>query len=214
MILQNMTEEELLKEFIEDKENALDIICSKRDKILKLEKKATIYPFVTHSVFTTKRKNTWLMLCIVQKKLKKREDPRCVSIAIADSSWGKFAYTSLLGEDTIVSYSPHLFSRYAERMNVNKTGIELIKHFFLNNRESVFSPFVKTSKTFKGVGQMIMYATSNDGICIGNIQPQKLHYEMRTFISNEMLRGEQIDLYIEDLVIKKELYDEKSVNRR
>ena len=47
MILQNMTEEELLKEFIEDKENALDIICSKRDKILKLEKKATIYPFVT-----------------------------------------------------------------------------------------------------------------------------------------------------------------------
>ena len=117
-----MTEEELLNEFILDKENALDIICSKRDKILKLEKKAAIYPFITHSVFTTKRNNTWLVLCIMQNKLKKGEDPRCVSIAIADSSWRKFAYTTLLGEDTIISYSPHLFSRYAERMNINKPG--------------------------------------------------------------------------------------------
>ena len=30
---------------------------------------------------------------------------------------------------------------------------------------------------------------------------------MRTFISNEMLKGEQVDLFIEDLVLKRKLYD-------
>ena len=202
MILPNMTESELADEVICDKRNAMVIINAKDDKVMKLTRRATRFPYHVHSIFTTKRRNTWLALWEIRTKPKKYTDAMLSAIAVSQSTWGRHAYTTIKDHDIVVSYTPHLFSRYAERMELDLTGMELIRHFFERNCEPVYRFGSRPNSE-----QLEIFASCADGVLMGIVHPLGRVYEMRTFVTHDMLMGQQIDVFAESEAARREMYD-------
>ena len=100
-------------------------------KVNKLADRAALFPFKAHTGFGTPMKNNWMMVWYVLTK-KSPVIMKTMS-CIVETDNGKMAYTRDNSQDKMLSFSPHFFSRYAERAGVNLTGTALIKHFFLNN---------------------------------------------------------------------------------
>ena len=65
-------------------------------------------------------------------------------------------------------------------------GIELIKHFFSRNSTFSSDDNVEDKRIFN--------ASCEDGVCLG-IEKDTNFYILRTFITYEMLRGNQIDTF-------------------
>jgi hypothetical protein len=86
--------------------------------------------------------------------------------------------------------TPHMWKRYAERVKVDKHGIELIKHYFLNN------PHGKDSDNQKVVGRSVRWNGEDhlsccvpDGVLLG--QQYGWLFVVRTFITYDMTTGMQ-----------------------
>lgn len=106
---------------------------------------------------------------------------------------GFAAYTTWLGHQKLISpivILPHAFKRYAERCCVDKSGIELMTHFFTINHH--FSD----SHNQKIIGRSVRYngeehvaSCVNEGILLGQQQGELL--VVRTFITYDMCGGLQ-----------------------
>lgn len=96
-------------------------------------------------------------------------------------------------------YEPHFFSRYNERFNVDKTGIDLMFQYFKDN-VSEFSVVKKQEHNSK------TYRLSNikNGMAICEVVEvgRKMICFYKTYISNNMLSKKQTDM---KEVIEKEL---------
>lgn len=87
------------------------------------------------------------------------------------------------------SYTPHFFSRYNERNNVNKTGIDLIIHFFIRN-----SCDYCTIGLLEYNNKLQQYLRYTDGLGIvsgEHLYDNYKYYTNKTFISNNMLKEDQ-----------------------
>ena len=92
-------------------------------------------------------------------------------------------------------YTPHFFSRYKERQGVDKTGVELIKHFFLKNIIEV--DYYKTL-LYKDKKQI--FSVCNEGIALCNfIQVNCGRIQIKsTYLSNSNLKENQIS-FVDDI---------------
>ena len=92
-------------------------------------------------------------------------------------------------DDRLYVYNPHLFSRYAQRMNIDKTGLDLIVHFFKNNLYYFF--YEEKSKD----GIYDFRISTKEGVLFGVCDYPMV--QLRTFVSNEMLFEDQSE-YLTD----------------
>ena len=110
-------------------------------------------------------------------------------------------------DDTLLSkYTPHFFSRYNERQNINKTGIELIKHFHTNNVKGME---IYKQLVYKEVKQIFVVFNQGVGLCKhfpitgGKIQIRS------TYLSNDLLKSNQLMTANEIIEMEKKEYKEE-----
>lgn len=153
--------------------------------------KCTRWPMHIWKEYTSTRKNRYLFFSRVFDKHMKRILTG-VGV-IRHTSEGLTVYTTWLGDQKLISpmvLTPHMWKRYAERTSTDLHGIDLIKHYFLNN------PHGKDSDNQKVVGRSVRWngdehlsCCVTDGVLLG--QEFDKYYLVRTFITYDMTTGIQ-----------------------
>lgn len=91
----------------------------------------------------------------------------------------------------LVKYSTHFFKRYNERMKLNETNMEkLVRRYFKFNSNTDHK-MGKINGFEDGTAQT--YLPGNEGVALGWLDQEKNLLCIKTFVTNEMLKGEQID---------------------
>ena len=131
-----MKYDEILREYSKDESNlrALSRTMFEGKLCKDARKGKKKYPCHIFAKRTTERHNTY----IIHYEFRSKDDflGGPTFFALIDSSQGIFALqiSMVQGMKKAVNlFSPHLFKRYNERMNLNKTGIDIIKEFFTRN---------------------------------------------------------------------------------
>ena len=149
------------------------------------------FPYHIWREYTSTRKNRYLFFSRIFDK-KRRKILTGVAV-VRHTDEGLTVYTTWLGDQKLISpmvLTPHMWKRYAERANVQKHGMDLIKHYFMNN------PHGKDTDNQKVVGRSVRWngevhqsCCVNDGVLLGQIVDGI--YIARTFITYDMCSGLQ-----------------------
>ena len=191
MIVDSMTHAEVYAELAKERDAVTrwwrHQLYDQRRRALKCRQ----FPYHIWREYTSTRKNRYLFFSrIFDKKMRKILTGVAV---IRHTSEGLTVYTSWLGDQKLISpmvLTPHMWKRYAERANVQKHGMDLIKHYFMNN------PHGKDTDNQKVVGRSVRWngevhqsCCVNDGVLLGQIVDGI--YIARTFITYDMCSGLQ-----------------------
>ena len=133
--------------------------------------------------------------------------------ALRRTSDGMTIYTNWLGTQKLIHpmvLTPHFWKRYAERAKVEKTGMDLIKHYFMNN------PHGKDTDNQNVVARSVRYNgeehLSNcvpDGVMLGQMHGDI--FVVKTFITYDMCRGlqqKEFEFYRGMILNDEEMYNE------
>lgn len=156
--------------------------------------------------FTSSGKNEWILIIEASdKKAIQYEKSKITSILLMNTKVGYYVYmpTLVMGKFHIAVFPPHFFSRYRERMNMNYYGKKLITEYFIRNSSFVFD---HKSTIYDNIKIIEVAASSNDGVGLGYVLLEGDTF-LKTFITYEMLKGEQIEKYTENEKIRKEIHD-------
>ena len=176
--------------------------------------KCTRFPMHIWCEYTSARKNRYVFFSRV---FDKRMKIILTGIAvIRHTSDGMTVYTTWLCDQRLISpmvLLPHMWKRYAERAKVDKHGIELIKHYFLNN------PHGKDSDNQKVVGRSVRWNGEDhlsccvtDGVLLG--QDRDGLFIARTFITYEMCSGlqqQEFEAKRKDILTDDEMYKQAKI---
>ena len=191
MIVDSMTHAEVYAELAKERDAVTrwwrHQLSDQRRRALKCRQ----FPYHIWKEYTSTRKNRYLFFSrIFDKKMRKILTGVAV---IRHTSEGMTFYTSWLGDQRLISpmvLTAHMWKRYAERADVQDHGIDLIKHYFMNN------PHGKDSDNQKVVGRSVRWngevhqsCCVNDGVLLGQIVDGI--YIARTFITYDMCSGLQ-----------------------
>ena len=149
------------------------------------------FPYHIWREYTSARKNKYIFFSRVFDKHMKTI---LTGIAvIRHTSDGMTVYTTWLSDQRLISpmvLTPHMWKRYAERTATDMHGIDLIKHYFLNN------PHGKDSDNQKVVGRSVRWNGEEhlsccvpEGVLLG--QQYGWLFVVRTFITYDMTTGMQ-----------------------
>ena len=188
MIVDSMTHSEVYQELERDRENMhrwfVHQLDANRRKILKSQK----FPIVLWFDHITPRKNRYLFYCRIFDKHKSKII--LTTVALRNMPDGIAVYmTWPVDNDTIepMVYLPHVFKQYAlpERCNVEKKGVELIKHFFVRNSRGIDSHNQKVvGKSVRYNGQEHLSCCTDEGVLLGHMEGEI--YVACTFITYDM----------------------------
>lgn len=194
MITTTMTAEELPNEIKADYPNVLAISDGKDVKVSRIIKRSGIFPVRIHSFVTTKRKNKWLILWESHSKKEIGDNCRISFICYHDTGHGKYAYMPVFvkGQMVLLAFPPHFFSRFAERMDIDLTGEDLMKRYFeVNNSYS----FTFSHEEVDGGYRENVLATCKEGIAMGFKAVGLDVFLLKTFITYDMCKGDQIESF-------------------
>lgn len=168
------------------------------------------FPFHIWKDYTSTRKNRYL---IFSRIFDKRMRAILTGIGVVRrTSEGMAIYTSWLSDQRLIApmvILPHAWKRYAERSNVQKSGTELVKHYFMKN------PHGMDSDNQKVVGRSVRYNGEDhlsycvpDGVMLGQLSDGL--FIARTFITYDMCNGLQQQEFEDkrsQIITDSELYD-------
>ena len=151
------------------------------------------FPYHIWREYTSTRKNRYLFFSrIFDKKMRKILTGVAV---VRHTSEGLTVYTTWLGDQKLISpmvLLPHVWKRYQDpnRGNVQKSGIDLVKHYFINNPHGADSHNQKVvGRSVRWNGEVHQSCCVNDGVLLGQIVDGI--YIARTFITYDMCSGLQ-----------------------
>lgn len=207
MITCSFNESDLIREINKDMENVIKISDSKEKKVTRIIQKSSVFPVYIHSFVTTQLKNKWLILWEARSKKNIGENSLITLICFHDTPGGRFIYmpTLIQGKFLLIVYPPHFFSRYAQRMNLSLSGIELVKYFFERNASYGFTH--KTELVSEKTAIEHVYGSCSDGIALGDLTASGLVVLFKTFITYEMLKGEQVENFAKTEAMRKECHE-------
>ena len=100
------------------------------------------------------------------------------------------------GKHVFEFYTSHFFQRYAERCNINLSGIELIKHYFCQNQAVTYQ--YESENSSDGIINHV-YGTCKEGISLGcQLKDIDNTTFFKTFITKDMCKQDQIDKFAFD----------------
>ena len=180
-------------------------LADQRRRALKCQQ----FPYHIWREYTSTRKNSYLFFSRVFDKHMKRILTGVAVVRHTDE--GLTVYTTWLGDQRLISpmvLTAHMWKRYAERTNVQKHGIDLIKQYFMNN------PHGKDSDNQKVVGRSVRWngevhqsCCITDGVLLGQIVDGI--YIARTFITYDMCSGlqqEEFEARRDEILTDEEMY--------
>lgn len=191
MIVDSMTHEEVYQELEREREAVTRWWRHQLDDQRRRALKCRQFPYHIWREYTSTRKNRYVFFSRVFDKHMKTI---LTGVAvIRHTSDGMTVYTTWLGDQKLISpmvLMPHFWKRYAERTKVDKHGIDLLKHYFINN------PHGKDSDNQRVVGRSVRWNGEDhvsccvpDGVLLG--QQSGRIYIVRTFITYDMCTGLQ-----------------------
>jgi hypothetical protein len=182
MIVPSMSNEEIIKELLHD----VDIVTRKaeylHDELKRLLIKSKEYPFTkTYEYVTPKSKNNWIF--ILEIKSKKESFATAINYHYTDIGLRAAMITST---KSIVFYTGHFFTRYAEREALNLPNpVDKMKKFFTMNPHTNFKVERKLEE-----GVFELFGTASTGVLLGKKVSHNLMI-INTYLSNELLKGNQ-----------------------
>lgn len=205
-----MTHEEVYKELAREREAVTTWwrhqLYDQRRRALK----CTRFPMHIWKEYTSARKNRYVFFSRVFDKHMKTILTG-VGV-IRHTSEGMTVYTTWLSDQQLISpmvLLPHMWKRYAERAKVAKHGIDLVKHYFLNNphgQDTDNQNVVGRSVRWNGEDHLSCCVT--DGVLLG--QESGKYYLVRTFITYDMTTGMQqaeFETQRTKILTDREMYD-------
>lgn len=178
-----MTYEEILREYSKDESELRSLSNTMFEgKLCKDARKGKVkYPYHIFAKRTTERHNTY----IIHYEFRSKEDflGGPTFIVLIDSSHGFFVLqiSMVYGLKKVVNlFTPHLFQRYHERMNLNMTGIDVIKEFFKRNVTTHRNSDFKRKDGDENDVMDLCY----DGAIFGQSHPEG-HVTYHTFIDKD-----------------------------
>ena len=194
MIVQSMNPEEVYLEIDKDMAEVTDWWSRKRKTLFNIAKWTVKLPRTTWYEYESSRKNRYLVLSIIMGR-KYNDESMTGLMALQKMEKGFAVYVSKFPWQRIAAphvFLPHVFDRYhdPDRGNVQKTGIELIKHFMERNSYGEISrgdKFSGRSVRYKGRDNLAKCVT--DGVLLGEIVGDI--FVAHTFITYDMATGLQ-----------------------
>ena len=191
MIVDSMTHEEVYQELEREREAVTTWWRHQLNDQRRRALKCRQFPYHIWREYTSTRKNRYVFFSRVFDKHMKTI---LTGVAvIRHTSDGMTVYTTWLGDQKLISpmvLMPHFWKRYTERAKVEKHGIDLLKHYFMNN------PHGKDSDNQRVVGRSVRWNGEDhvsccvtDGVLLG--QQSGRIYIVRTFITYDMCSGLQ-----------------------
>lgn len=175
-----------------------------RRKIIKAR-----IPLVFHDfIYKTRQHNQYIVIAVVTKQQIKQTDPQAtiINACVRDTAYGKeVTYVSTgdwerynqndhghlrtdvtRGQKLVQTFSPHLISRYNERMGFNLTGMPLIRKFVMND-------MINDGIDFDDESNLLVTVTRN-GLLLGEaIGGDFFRQHYRTFITRRMIHETQVE---------------------
>ena len=205
-----MTHDEVYKELAREREAVTTWwrhqLYDQRRRALK----CTRFPMHIWKEYTSARKNRYVFFSRVFDKHMKTILTG-VGV-IRHTSEGMTVYTTWLSDQQLISpmvLLPHMWKRYAERSKVAKHGIELVKHYFLNNPHGQDTDNQKVvGRSVRWNGEDHLSCCVKDGVLLG--QESGKYYLVRTFITYDMTTGMQqaeFETQRTKILTDREMYD-------
>ena len=191
MIVESMTHAEVYKELEREREAVTtwwrNNLRNQRRRVLK----STRFPLNLWFDYTSARKNRYLFFTrLFDKKMKRILTGIAVPRLTKD---GLYVYTSWLADHKLIFpmvLTPHMFKRYSERVGVEKSGIDLVKHYFIHNSHGKDTRNNRVmAKSVRWNGEDHQACCVNDGVLLGQVVDGI--YIVRTFITYDMCGGLQ-----------------------
>ena len=188
-----MTHEEVYEELAREREAVTVWWRHQLDDNRRRAMKCAQFPMKIWRDYTSTRRNRYVFFSRVYDKRMRRI--LTGSAAIRHTSEGLTVYTTWLGDQKLISpmvLLPHVWKRYQDpkRGNVQKSGIDLVKHYFMNNPHGADSHNQKVvARSVRWNGEVHQSCCVNDGVLLGKIVDGI--YIVRTFITYDMCSGLQ-----------------------
>lgn len=201
MLVHSMDECSVLNEIKSDILNVIRFSDFKDKAFRKAVLKSNSFPLYMDVEYHSPMKNRWLILYKALNKSNIGDLSLTTFVVTYETSIGRYAIllSFIDSKPVFIFFAPHFFSRYAERMKVNKSGMELMKHYFRRNYGYVYA------ECKNGV-----CGTTTEGVAFG-FQTENRNFLFKTFVSSDMLKGEQVEEYFERNNLRQEMH-ERQIN--
>lgn len=189
-----MTHTEVYAELDKDRENVARWFDHQADKYRRRALKTQKFPVTWWLEYTSPRKNRYLISVTCTRRNYDRFHGLTI-LALKREERGYSVYLSYIGKHSLIRktvFLQHVFDRYAdpERGNVQKTGIDLIKHFVDHQSSGqVLSNPKLAGRSVRYNGRDHRFVAVNDGVILGDVDNGI--FIARTFITYEMATGKQ-----------------------
>jgi len=210
MIVESMTHAEVYKELEREREAVTtwwrNNLRNQRRRVLK----STRFPLNLWFDYTSAHKNRYLFFTrLFDKKMKRILTGIAVPRLTKD---GLYVYTSWLADHKLIFpmvLMPHMFKRYSERAGVEKSGIDLVKHYFIHNSHGKDTRNNRVmAKSVRWNGEDHQACCVNDGVLLGQVVDGI--YIVRTFITYDMCGGlqqQEFENCRSQILSDREIYD-------
>lgn len=193
MIVQSMNHDEIFNEISEDLNYVFRKYHYVKKDLERYARKLTKFPTVQFTEYTSPRRNRWLYITVFHRRNIHNGGAGVSFACVQKADKGGFTIHEVVvnkyKEEYLVTYHPHFFDRYKQHMKSDKTGIDLIKHFFRNNLvgETDVTDAYSGKKSRDKDAYHVCY---NEGIGLGEVLGAN-HAQLTTYITYDMAMGEQ-----------------------
>lgn len=200
MIVPSMTHAEVYAELDKDRDNVARWFDHQADTYRRKALKTQKFPVTWWLDYTSPRKNRYLLGITCTRRNYDRFHGLTV-LALRREERGYTVYLNYLGCKHLfrkMVFLQHVFDRYAdpERGNVQKTGLDLIRHFAENQSNGTFLDNQRLAgRSVRYNGRDHLFAALNDGVILGDVEDGI--FIVRTFITYEMATGKQHEAFAE-----------------
>lgn len=193
MIVDSMTHKEVYKELERDREAMTRWWMHQVEGMRRVALKGRTFPIVFTRDYTSPRKVRYLFIGHVFDR--HNRTGATLTIAVRWSEGGMTTYvtwTETAAHIAPMVIMPHAWRRYAERAGVAKSGMEMVKHFYLRNSIGMDSRNERAvSRSVRYNGETHIACCVPDGVLLGNEDGGI--FIARTFITYDMCGGIQAE---------------------
>lgn len=190
MLVESMTFAEMRKHVLGDVPALTKKMKPHIDAIVKIMRKTKLTQFNKfYEYMTPHSKNRWLYKIERQSKI---DRTLVITLTYFHTSKGYAAILYNLTSKRIFYFAPHFFDRYCERKLDIKNIKQLLTTFIEENNRLIILPQSEIIDGKQDANVQIKH-----GMGLGSYHPEIDFVEMRTFINNNMLKGDQVEMSYE-----------------
>lgn len=183
-----MTFEEIRKEFEKDKDALQKHVVFYGKKINKLMRHTNMHHYDKFHEYNSPRKNRWVIRDIFRSQ--KIDDGTVTKYCCyaTRNSYAVVCYS--MATDRLLYYTGHFFTRFFQREELEKDIVhDLIRKYLEVNN-------LTTTHRLKDMGNNVwqVFGQTTTGVALGYMHTKINLLELRTFISNDMLKADQVEL--------------------